>query len=174
MEPTISIRVSIPADAADVSALLESSYPELMKHAYPDTILRRALPPMVRANPKLLASGTYYVAVADDGLVVGCGGWTPEKPGTMETEPGVGHLRHFAVRSGWNGRGIGRRIYDRCETEARAVGVTVLEVYASLNAPAFYASLGFSKVGDIVVAVGRDIPFPSVWMRRSILGIAAR
>jgi len=100
MEPTIAIRVATQADAAAVTAVLESSYSELMKLAYPDTILRRALSPMVRANPKLLASGTYYVATADDGLVVGCGGWTSEKPGTSETEPGVGHLRHFAVRSG--------------------------------------------------------------------------
>jgi N-acetylglutamate synthase-like GNAT family acetyltransferase len=171
MEPTIAIRVSSRADAAGVTAVLESSYPELMKPAYRDTILRRALPAIVRANPTLLASGTYYVATADDGLVVGCGGWTHEKPGTVETEPGVGHLRHFAIRPGWNGQGIGRQIYDRCETDARAEGVTILEVYASLNAPAFYGSLGFSKVDEIVVAVGQDIPFPSIWMRRSIAGV---
>jgi len=123
---------------------------------------------MVRANPKLLASGNYYLAISTAGVVVGCGGWTPEKPGTCQAEPGIGHLRHFATRPEWASRGIGRNIYNRCEIQARATGVTILDVYASLNATAFYAALGFVVMGEIVVAMGPHIAFPSVWMRHPI------
>ena len=168
MEQTIAIRVATLADADGVTGVLEASYPELMRPGYREAVLQLALPAMVRANPKLLASGTYFVALANESLAVGCGGWTHEKPGSGEVEPGVGHLRHFATRPGWTGHGIGRRIYDRCEAEARAAGVRILEVYASMNAPPFYTSLGFSKVDDIVVTLAQNIEFPSVWMRRSI------
>ena len=45
--------------------------------------LDAALPYMSRANPRLLASGTYYVAEID-GVAAGCGGWSVEKPGSGE------------------------------------------------------------------------------------------
>jgi len=167
-DPTFAIRVATFADATAVTDVLEASYPDLMRPAYHEAVLQRALPAMVRANPKLLASGTYFVAIANDDFAVGCGGWTHEKPGTGEVQPGVAHLRHFATRPGWTGHGIGRRIYDRCEAEARAAGVSSLEVYASMNAPAFYAALGFSRIDDITVALAQTIEFPSVWMRRRI------
>jgi N-acetylglutamate synthase-like GNAT family acetyltransferase len=168
MATSIAIRVATLADAAAVTGVLDASYPELMRHAYPETVLQRALPAVVKANPKLLASGTYFIAIEKGELAVGCGGWTHEKPGTAEVEPGVAHLRHFATRSGWTGHGIGRRIYDRCETEARAAGVKTIEVYATMNAPVFYAALGFAKVDDIMVTLAQDVEFPSVWMRRLI------
>ena len=50
---------------------------------------------MTRANPGLLASGTYYVAESRDSLIVGCGGWTRESPVDGGIEPGLGHIRHF-------------------------------------------------------------------------------
>ncbi len=166
--PTLRISVSVATqdDAAAVTQILESSYPNLLRGAYAPEILARALPPMLRANPGLLASGTYYLATTSEGLHVGCGGWTREKPGTTQAEPGIGHLRHFAVRAGWDGNGIGRRIYRHCETSARAAGITCFEVFATLNATPFYAALGFAKIDDIVVSLGPGIPFPSVLMRR--------
>ena len=138
-----------------------------MATSYDAKLLRLATPIITQANPKLLASGTYHVAEAD-GVIVGCGGWTPERPGTTEKQPGVGHVRHFATIPDRAGQGIGRMIYARCETQARAAGVTVAECYASLNAERFYASLGFATVGPVTIPLGDGVTFPSVLMRRLI------
>src|SRR4051794_2668660 len=123
---------------------------------------------MVRPNPALLASGTYHMAETDDGAVVGCGGWTRERPGTRDMQPSLAHIRHFATRAERAGRGVGRAIYCRREAQAFAAGVTSFECYASLNAEGFYAALGFAVVGRFDVPLGESLLLPSVVMRRSL------
>src|SRR5688572_17098748 len=68
-----SLRVATPADADTVSALLDRSYPTLWASHYEPALIEAVHPFVVRANPKLLASGTYFVAIVEDGLAVGCG-----------------------------------------------------------------------------------------------------
>jgi N-acetylglutamate synthase-like GNAT family acetyltransferase len=159
-----SVRVATPLDAIAISAVLQASYPPLLKAAYPPEVLSQLLPLMVRANPRLLASGTYYVAEAD-GTVVGCGGWTHEYPG-LETDLSLGHLRHFATHQDWTRRGIGRAIYDKCEMTARAVGVCAFECNSSLNGVGFYSSLGFVSVREVDVPMTSGLMMRGMWMRR--------
>lgn len=167
MASGILIRVATPDDAGAVTAVLQDSYPQLMAAAYDAATLDSAMPAMAVANPALLASGTYHIAEAD-GQVVGCGGWSFERPGTAEVEPGVAHIRHFGARPEWAGHGIGRRLYERCEAEARAAGARVFECYSSLNAEPFYASLGFEKIARIDVPMRNGATLPSVHMRRAL------
>jgi GNAT superfamily N-acetyltransferase len=164
---TISIRVATPDDAAAVRHVLLHSYPALMAGAYDPELLARALPLITRPHPKLLAGGTYYLAEAD-GDPAGCGGWSWNRPGGDELEPGLAHIRHFATHSDWTGRGVGRALYERCEQDARAAVADRFECYASLNGEAFYAALGFARIGAIEVAMGPGLDFPSILMRRSI------
>jgi hypothetical protein len=91
-----SIRLATLEDLAGVDALLRASYPALMAPAYDPVILEPALKLMARANPALLACGTYYVAESG-ALVVGCGGWTREYPGRTDVQPQLAHLRHFGT-----------------------------------------------------------------------------
>src|SRR5918994_4549128 len=121
----ITVRVAGPDDAEAIGAVLRASYPTLMAPAYPADVLARALPFMVRPNPALLRSGTYYLAATPDNTVVGCGGWTFERPGEPDSaiDPTHGHIRHFATHPDWIRHGIGRALYERCVAEARAVGV---------------------------------------------------
>jgi hypothetical protein len=57
-----SIRIARFADSDAVGALLVASYSSLLAARYDGDVLDRALPHLTRANPILLASGTYYVA----------------------------------------------------------------------------------------------------------------
>jgi N-acetylglutamate synthase-like GNAT family acetyltransferase len=159
-----TIRRADLTDAEAVTTLLSASYPVLMAAAYEVDVLVRALPLMVRANPVLLASGSFHLAETP-GDVVGCGGWTPERPGTGEVEPGLGHIRHFAVDPGWTGRGVGRSLFEACRAQARSRGVSVFECYASLNAQPFYQALGFSGLERREIAMGDAVRFPAVLMR---------
>ncbi len=118
----------------------------------------------------MLASQTYFVAEPDTEpkLLVGCGGWTHERPGTGELVEGLGHIRHFGTHPDWIGQAVGRSIYAACERQARAAGVTRFECYSSLNAEGFYAALGFVVAGRIEIELGPGLNLPSVLMRRSI------
>lgn len=162
------VRIATPDDVAAVEALLEASYPALMRPAYEEAVLAPALKLVTKANPSLLASGTYYVAEAERGLVVGCGGWTLERPGTGTVEPNLAHIRHFGTHPAWTKRGIGRAIYRLCESGARAAGATTLECYSTLNGEAFYAALGFESIGPIEVELVPDVMLPGILMRRRI------
>jgi len=164
---TLSIRTAVLDDAAAVATALCDSFPALMAGAYDGALLERALPLITRPHPRLLAGGTYYLAEAA-GEVVGCGGWSFWEPGTNAEAPGLAHIRHFAVRSGWVGQGVGRAIYDRCERDARLAGAARFEAQSSLNGEPFYTALGFRRIARIEVPMAPGLLFPSILMRREI------
>ena len=159
------MRVATLSDVAGVGALLQASYPILMGSTYDEVLLAPALKLMTRVNPALLASGTFYVAEARDGLVVGCGGWTLERPGGDAVEAGLGHIRQFGTHPDWTNRGIGRAIYRLCEADACSAGITSFECDASLNAEKFYSALGFESIRRKDVELGSDVVLPGVLMR---------
>ena len=167
MSSAISVRVARLDDAGAVERVLQASYPALMAGAYEAALLTRALPVMTKASPRLLASGTYFVAEMD-GMIVDCGGWSHEKPGTSSVEFGVAHIRHFGTDAEWSGHGVGRAIYALCEATARAAGVRHLQCYSSRNGEPFYAALGFTRVASLEVAIRPDLLFPSVHMDRCL------
>jgi N-acetylglutamate synthase-like GNAT family acetyltransferase len=166
MAEHIVVRVAGPDDAEVVGAVLRASYPSLMAPGYSANVLARTLPLMVRPNPTLLRSGTYYLAKAADGTVAGCGGWTLERPGAVSApiDPTLGHIRHFATHPDWIRRGVGRALFDRCVADARIIGVQCFECYSSLVAEPFYGALGFVAVEPITIDMGSGIAFPSVRM----------
>lgn len=92
-----TIRIAAPSDACGVSDLLKTSYGELLAGHYELALLARALPLISRANPALLNSGRYFVAHDGENRIVGCGGWSLDRPGTGELEGGLAHVRHFAT-----------------------------------------------------------------------------
>jgi N-acetylglutamate synthase-like GNAT family acetyltransferase len=163
-----TIRTATPEDHSAVSRLFESSYSLLLRPCYNSPLLEAALPLMTRANPILLASGTFFVAEDTNGVIVGCGGWTRKRPGKGDVEPRLGHIRHFATHPDHSRRGIGRSIYDTCARQARTAGISRFECFASLNAVGFYAALGFEEIEDVDVELSDRIKLPGVLMRRSI------
>src|SRR6201987_6444029 len=142
-EGTFSIRIATPKDSDAVSALLVASYSTLLAPCYNSDMLASALPHLTKANPTLLACGTYYVAERESGNLVGCGGWTAAKPGSGEITEGEAHIRHFATHPEWPRRGIGSALLARCVIDARSAGVRKLHCFSTLNAEWFYRAAGF-------------------------------
>ena len=168
MVANVVLRAALPSDGLAVESVLSLSYSVLLKGAYSESLLAVALPALVIANPALLACGTFYVAENANGKLVGCGGWTHERPGSGEMVEGIAHIRHFAIHPDRRGQGIGRVIYDHCEYQARQARVKTFDCYSTLNAQPFYAAMGFRTVSTIELMLRGTIKFPAVLMRRSI------
>lgn len=151
-----------------MTGLLKQSYGRLMPGAYGEALVAEVLPIIARANPRLLASGTYYLAFTPDGELIGAGGWTCERPGIGEIEADMGHIRHFATHPDWIGQGVGRALIQRCVSDAVSAGITRFECYSSLNAVDFYARLGFKEVRAIDIPMGGDLVMPSLLMERTL------
>jgi GNAT superfamily N-acetyltransferase len=145
-----------------------------LARAYDAELLAATLPAMTRAQPKLLACPTWFVAVHASGQLVGCGGWTHERPGTGEVETGLGHVRHFGTHVDHLRQGIAAAIGTQTIATARAAGIGRLDCYSTLVAERFYASLGFRTIEAITVPMphldrpGEFIDFPSLLMRREL------
>ena len=127
-------------------------------------MLAGALPYLTKANPTLLACGTYYVAEREPGNLVGCGGWTAAMPGSGEITEGEAHIRHFATHPEWTRFGIGSALLARCISDARSAGVRKLHCISTLNAERFYWAAGFETVEPTDVPMGPSITFPAILM----------
>jgi GNAT superfamily N-acetyltransferase len=161
-----TVRPALPQDSAAIREVLRASYTAGFADAYRPELLAVALPRMTEPNPNLIASGRYYVAASPQTGIVGCGGWSLERPGTGAVEPGLAHVRHFATAPAMAGCGVGRALFEHSLAEAARIGAADFECYASLNAEAFYAALGFVAERRLEVALGPDLHFPAVLMRR--------
>jgi ribosomal protein S18 acetylase RimI-like enzyme len=68
--------------------------------------------------------------------------------------PGVARMRQVAVRSGFRGRGLGRKLVEAFEREARERGAGKIVLHARQTAVAFYLKLGYAAVGDVFEEIG--------------------
>lgn len=162
-----TLRVAMPGDIDQVSALLDRSYNQLWASHYDADVIAAVRPFVTRANPKLLSSGTYFVVTAPDGLAVGCGGWTHEAPGTGALEDGIAHVRHFATDPDWLRLGIAGAMLRRCIAEAKASGAGTLFADSAHGAEAFYASFGFETLRPSAPNINGHI-LPGILMRLAL------
>ncbi len=168
MTDTLIVRPAIPADLAGVDALLGRSYPALLKGAYPPSTLVTAIPIISKAQPGLLASGTYFVVV-DGEEIVGAGGWTRALPGGRGAgEPSVGNIRHVATDHRMVRRGIGRKLMSHVLQSAREGGVRQMNCLSTLMAEPFYAACGFETIGPVTLNLRAGIDFPAIKMQRTL------
>lgn len=162
-----TIRRATLADISAVDALLRRSYGPLLRADYPPSALVLALPRMARAQPRLLASGRYFLA-EEDGAILGAGGWSVEPPGAGRATEGLGHVRHVATDAAAVRRGLGRALMERVFEDARAGGMARLSSLSTLTAVPFYRALGFGALRQLDLSFGAGVPFPVVEMARDL------
>ena len=67
---TLTLRQAEPSDLDDLDLLFGRSYPALLKADYPPSVLVTAVPLISKAQPALIASGSFFV-VCDGHDIVG-------------------------------------------------------------------------------------------------------
>jgi GNAT superfamily N-acetyltransferase len=165
MPPILTIRAATPADLETVDRLLGASYPRLLAADYPPSMRVLAVPRIARANPALLASGSYFLAHAN-GTLVASGGWTPA--GRDRVGVPLGAVRHVATHPDHLRRGLARAIMRHAMADAARRGVRRLDCLSTRTAVPFYRALGFETLGPIDIGLAPGIAFPAVAMRRCL------
>ena len=161
-------RPSTPEDMDAVQAVLLASYPVFMAPLYDASVLSTALPVITRAQPALVASGTYWVGERA-GQVLAVGGWTQAAPGRADAVvEGLGHVRHVAVHPKAGGQGLGRALMGAVMAQARAQGMRRLRAWSTLNAVPFYRALGFEDPQPLSVLLGGGTVLPSMQLERAL------
>lgn len=160
----IAVRIARPGDLAAVDAVLARAYPRLLKPDYPPSVLVTALPLISRAQPSLLASGTYFVAEEDGGQVVGAGGWTKDRSSAE-----LGHIRHVVTDDRVTRQGVARAVMERVFDTARSKGIAHLLCFATRTAVPFYEAMGFATIGPMEMTLRPGIVFPAIRMERPLV-----
>ncbi|SDW24070.1 GNAT family N-acetyltransferase [Paenibacillus sp. CF384] len=78
----------------------------------------------------------HHFVVKDDGKAIAAGRW-------KEYEPGVAKLQRIAVLLPYRGHGIGKKLIEVMEQDARASGYTSSILGAQCTAEGFYQKLGY-------------------------------
>lgn len=162
---TLTLRPADISDAEALNSLFGQSYPALLKADYPPSVLVTAVPLMSKAQPALIASGSFFV-ICDGHDIVGAGGWSMQAPGGKPGMRGIGHIRHVVTDHRRTREGIGRALMEHIVLHAKGSGMTQLHCQSTRTAVPFYTALGFVAQGEIDVPLRPGIEFPAIFMVR--------
>ena len=153
------IRRAVPADAAAIWAIHTRAIRETASwHYEPDTIAAWS----GRVTPASYAESieTLVLVVAEDD--------DARLAGFAELDPSAGIVRACYVDPDYERQGVGRALMRAVEDEARARGRSALLLDASLNAIAFYESLGWKVETRARHDLGRGAGLDCAVMRKTI------
>lgn len=163
----LKLRVATLEDRDAIDAMLPGAFQASLSRFYGTDRLQYLLPWVSCVHQDLLTSGTFYVFSDGAGQILACGGWTRAAPGTGRVEDGLGHIRHFATAPQFMRRGLARRIFDRCASEARLAGLRELACDAVLGSEPFYGAMNFAMVGQRTLDPG-GAALPVFALRKSL------
>lgn len=166
------IRTATGADITALQALIPASVRSLSAGFYDARQIESALTHVFGIDSQLIADATYFVA-EDDGLIVGCGGWSKRQTlfggdqskaerGDPLLDPATdaARIRAFFVHPTHARKGIGKRIIEACEKAARQAGFRTLELAATLPGVPFYLMLGYTTTEQFEYQLADGVPFP--------------
>ena len=166
--PVLTLRVATLADAPRIDALMKDSAAAIFPSFYDATQTASAVRYVAQVDPDLLVDGTYF-AFEVDGEIVACGGWSRRGRVYMGSATAAGddryldpateaaHIRAMFVRADWTRRGLGRRIIEASEDDARRMGFRRMDLVATLPGIPLYEAAGYvptADISDVVLADG--------------------
>jgi GNAT superfamily N-acetyltransferase len=109
-------------------------------------------------DTQLVRDGTYFV-VEDDGVPVGCGGWSRRatlyggdhstalrNPALLDPAQDAARIRAMYTHPEHVRRGIGRMILARCEQAAQREGFAAVELMGTAGGVPLYAACGYAPL----------------------------
>jgi GNAT superfamily N-acetyltransferase len=175
----MELRVATMDDVPALNALIADSARGLSVGFYNDAQIEALITHVFGVDTQLISDGTYYLIV-DDSAPAAAGGWSARRTlyGGDQAKSGednrlnpatdAARIRAFFVHPRYARRGLGRQLYNQCESAARAARFARLELMATLPGEPLYAALGFNAVERTTVTLPGDVDVPLVQMERSI------
>ena len=176
----IVLRKATLDDVPRIEALIARSARGLSTADYRPSQIEGALRGAFGVDTQLLADETYFVA-EEDGRLVGCGGWsyrstlfgsdarTDRDSSTLDPRTQAAKIRAFFIDPDSARRGIGSRLLERCEQEARANGFARVELMATLPGVKLYAARGYIGADMVRFDVGGGESIEFIPMQKTLI-----
>lgn len=175
------IRKAVFADQTEIEKLIADSVRGLSREDYDARQIELSIKTVFGVDTELIADGTYFVAEAEDGKIIGCGGWSKRKTlygasvyaqsrdsELLNPETDAAKIRAFFIHPDFARKGIGKAILERCETEAKAHGFKSAEMMATLPGVKLYAVCGYVGDEKVNVPVGENVDIICIKMRKNL------
>jgi GNAT superfamily N-acetyltransferase len=180
MNDDLPLRLATPEDVPALRVLIGRSVRGLSADVYTGPQIESALRYVFGPDSKLIADGTYYVIDSPAGGLAAAGGWGRRRTlyggdqtkGDDDplldpaTEPA--RVRAFYVGPDWARRGLARRLFERCASDAFRAGFKALELMATLPGVPLYLALGFTAAEETAAHLPDGEALPLVRMTRGI------
>jgi GNAT superfamily N-acetyltransferase len=176
----IVLRKAVLDDTPHLEALIARSARALSTGDYRAAQIEAALRGAFGVDSQLLKDQTYFAAL-DDGRIVGCGGWSfratlfggdannGRDATRLDPNQDAAKVRAFFVDPGHARRGIGSRLLEHCEDEARAHGFRRAELMATLPGVRLYAARGYQAAARVRIDLGAGESIDFVPMQKSLI-----
>ena len=161
------LRVATAEDVTGIRALINASVRGLQAGDYSAAQIEGALATVFTIDSQLIEDGTYFVALAEDGELAGCGGWSKRKtlyggdhqvekiaPELLDPAVDAAKIRAIFVHPKFARRGLGSLILAAAEEAAVAAGFARFEMGSTLTGVALYSLKGYREVDRVAVPVG--------------------
>jgi GNAT superfamily N-acetyltransferase len=161
------LRVAAQDDLEAIRMLIDASVRELQAGDYSPGQIDASLKTVFTTDSQLIEDGTYFVAVAQDGSLAGCGGWSKRKtlyggdhqverrePELLDPAVDAAKVRAIFVHPRFARMGLGTLILQAAEEAAMEAGFRRFEMGSTLTGVALYALKGYRMVERVMVPVG--------------------
>jgi GNAT superfamily N-acetyltransferase len=175
----LALRKALSADIPQLRALIERSARGLSQDDYRPAQIEGALRGAFGVDSQLLADETYFL-VEDEGMCVGCGGWSyratlfggdargGRDAAVLDPNTQPAKIRAFFVDPDHARRGIGSMLLEHCEREARAHGFRAVELMATLPGVKLYSVRGYLAMPPVLIDLDQGESIKFVPMRKSL------
>jgi GNAT superfamily N-acetyltransferase len=176
---TFHLRVATASDDAAICALIEASVRGLQVADYSTAQREGALATVFTVDSQLIKDGTYFVAVAEDGRMAGCGGWSFRKtlyggdhqveqiaPEKLDPAVDAAKIRAIFVHPDFARMGLGSLILETAEAAAMADGFDRFEMGSTLTGVGLYSLKGYREIERKEVPVAGEETIQVVKMEK--------
>lgn len=168
-------------DQTEIEKLIAESVRGLSSEDYDKRQIELSIKTVFGVDTELISDETYFVVEAEDGKIVGCGGWSKRKTlygasvyshsrdsELLDPKIDAAKIRAFFIHPDFARKGIGKAILERCEREVKAHGFTSAEMMATLPGVKLYAVCGYVGNEKVNVPVGENVEIICIKMRKNI------
>jgi GNAT superfamily N-acetyltransferase len=161
------LRVATIEDIAEIRGLIDASVRGLQVRDYSAAQIEGALATVFTVDSQLIADGTYFVALAENGDLAGCGGWSFRKtlyggdhqveaiaPERLDPAVDAAKVRAIFVHPKFARMGLGSLILAAAEDAAAEQGFRRFEMGSTLTGVMLYTLNGYREVSRVLVPVG--------------------
>ena len=173
-----TIRKADLRDIENLQKLIDVSARILGRSFYTGEQIEAALGSAWGVDTQLIRDETFFVVEIRPQEIAGCGGWSwrrtlfgadnqqGREASRLDPNKDPARIRAFFVHPNFARHGIGQRLLEHCEAEARASGFKSTELVATLPGEPFYRRFGYAQVERIAHPLKDGLTIEFVRMRK--------